>query len=98
MAAVLCGDHVKDTFPHKLVENMTVSNGVEYVQNAFKKFLDECEKHNQNGDDGSTIVVKNNATTKEVSTNIINKSEEPTKEKSKSFAAKFFSCIVCNHH
>ncbi|XP_073311942.1 non-specific phospholipase C4-like [Primulina huaijiensis] len=96
MVAALSGDRVKDIFPHKLVENMTVSNGVECVHNAFKKFLDECEKHNQNGADGSTIVFKNTAITKE-STNVSDKTEEPSKKKSKSFAAKLFSCIVCNH-
>ncbi|KAI3444884.1 hypothetical protein Pfo_001549 [Paulownia fortunei] len=88
MAAVLCGEHrVVESFPHQLVENMTVSNGVEYVQSAFKKFLDECEKARQNGADGSTICIPaSNSTT-------VNAPAQ-----SKSFASKLFSCIVCGDH
>ncbi|KAL2461401.1 Non-specific phospholipase C3 [Abeliophyllum distichum] len=85
MTAVLCGDHRKENFPHKLVENMTVGGAVEYVDNAFKKFLDECERAKANGADESTICIPSESST----------SAAPTR--SKSFASKLFSCIVCDH-
>ncbi|XP_022865607.1 non-specific phospholipase C4-like [Olea europaea var. sylvestris] len=62
MAAVLCGDYRKEIFPHKLVENMTVAGAVDYVNNSFKKFLEECEKAKENGADESTICIPNEST------------------------------------
>ena len=44
LAAVLNGDHRKETYPEKLVKNMTVVEAVKYVKDAFKTFLDECDK------------------------------------------------------
>ncbi|KAL2478630.1 Non-specific phospholipase C4 [Forsythia ovata] len=85
MTAVLCGDHRKENFPHKLVENMTVGGAVEYVDNAFKKFLDECERAKEKGADESTICIPSESSTSATPTN------------SKSFASKLFSCIVCDH-
>lgn len=86
MAAVLCGDHRKDIFPHKLVEDMTVVSAVEYVENAFAKFLEECEKLKQAGGAGGDE-------------NIICIPGEPpiiqNRAKPPSFVSKFFSCIFC---
>ncbi|KAL6964877.1 Non-specific phospholipase C4, partial [Sarracenia purpurea var. burkii] len=80
MAATLCGDHKKDIYPDKLVENMTVGQAVKYVNSAFKKFLDECEKEMDNGAGESSATPK---------------VEPAAQAKSKSFASKFFSCIAC---
>ncbi|KAK9273937.1 hypothetical protein L1049_018749 [Liquidambar formosana] len=82
MAAVLNGDHRKDIYPHKLVENMKVSEAVIYVGEALKKFLDECEKAKKSGADESEIVVLENA---------------PTRAPSKSFGHKIFSCLICDN-
>lgn len=85
MAATLCGDHKKDIYPDKLVENMTVAQAVEYVHNAFKKFLDECERARRSGADESHICVPGDPLT-----------PGPAAEKSKkSFASLFFSCVAC---
>ncbi|CAK9158142.1 unnamed protein product [Ilex paraguariensis] len=88
MAATLCGDHRKDIYPDKLVENMTVSEAVEYLNNAFKKFTDECEKAKANGADESSICVPKDDEPDHV----------PPPAKSKSIASKFFSCLACDHH
>ncbi|KAK2979377.1 hypothetical protein RJ640_025750 [Escallonia rubra] len=82
MAATLCGDHRKDTYPDKLVENMTVSDGVDYVKKAFKIFSDECERARQSGADESSICVPE---------------DTPVAAEFRSFASKFFSCLVCDH-
>ncbi|CAI9764919.1 unnamed protein product [Fraxinus pennsylvanica] len=84
MAAVLCGDHRKENFPHSLFENMTVAGAVEYVDNSFKKFLDECEKAKENGEQESTICIP------------IESTDSATPVESKSFVSKFFSCLVCD--
>ncbi|XP_009757037.1 non-specific phospholipase C4-like [Nicotiana tabacum] len=83
MSAVLCGDYMKKSYPNKLVEGMTVAKAADYVHNAFKKFLDEGEKAIQSGAHESTILIPRPA--------------ERAPRKSKSFASKFFSCIVCDH-
>jgi phospholipase C len=57
LAAVLNGDHRKDIYPDKLVENMTVGEAAKYVQEAFKKFQDECAKARESGVDEDEIVV-----------------------------------------
>lgn len=82
MAAVLNGDHKKDIYPQKLVEDMKVSDAVKYVENAFKKFCDECERAKESGADGSEIVVL---------------AKPPTHTTSKSFVQKLFSCLVCDN-
>ncbi|XP_028098944.1 non-specific phospholipase C4-like isoform X2 [Camellia sinensis] len=84
MAATLCGDHKKDIYPDKLVENMTVDEAVKYVNNSFKKFLEECEKAKASGADESQICVPND-----------DDPPKPPEYKSKSFASKFFSCVAC---
>ncbi|PIN10367.1 hypothetical protein CDL12_17057 [Handroanthus impetiginosus] len=86
MVAALCGDHTKEGFPEKLVENMRVSHGAEYVNNAFEKFLDECEKARQNGEPDESIVC---ITEKDSSTGPV---------RPQSFASKLFSCILCGNH
>lgn len=88
MAATLCGDHKKDIYPHKLVENMTVGQADEYVHNAFKEFLNECEKASKSGVDESHICVPGDLVP-----------PEPAAEESKkSFASLFFSCISCGNN
>ncbi|KAL8062231.1 hypothetical protein ABFX02_02G133900 [Erythranthe guttata] len=57
MSAVLCGDHRDDTFPRKLVGKMKVSDGADYANKAFERFLDECRKSMRNGADGTTICI-----------------------------------------
>nr|GMC89337.1 non-specific phospholipase C4-like [Ipomoea batatas] len=87
MAAVLCGDHMKeDYYPHKLVENMSVAKAADYSHQAFNKFLNDCENARQRGihEDYSIVAL----------------SKEPpppktTPRKPKSFASKFLSCIAC---
>nr|XP_043623140.1 non-specific phospholipase C3-like [Erigeron canadensis] len=86
LGAVLKGDHKKDTFnPQKLVENMTVTEGATYVEDAFKKFCDDCEQAKRDGKDGSHIVCL----------------EEPVvpspKKLQRSFTQKLFSCLTCEH-
>ncbi|CAA0808865.1 Non-specific phospholipase C4 [Striga hermonthica] len=89
LAAVLCGDHTKDTFPRKLVDSMTVSGGADYVKDAFGKFLEECEKARQNGADESIICLPGWD---------CNSDNSPPVPKSKSFASKLCSCIGCGDH
>lgn len=86
MAAILCGDHRDKSIPHKLVENMNVSDGADYVKNAFKRFLDECEKARRNNVDESTICIPPSNDDDSVNGPAV---------KSRSFASKLCSCIVC---
>ncbi|GKV07482.1 hypothetical protein SLEP1_g19257 [Rubroshorea leprosula] len=81
LAAVLKGDHKKDIYPHKLVENMTVAEGVKYVEEAFLAFCDECHKAKERGADESEIVVLTC----------------PPSPKPRSFAHKIFSCLICDN-
>lgn len=85
LAASLNGDHTKDTFPTKLVENMTVIEAVNYVGDAYKKFCDDCHKARENGADESHIVCDVEDPTK------------PEKPAPKSFTNKLFSCLVCDN-
>ncbi|KAK1307460.1 hypothetical protein QJS10_CPA10g01155 [Acorus calamus] len=61
MAATLNGDHNKDSYPHKLVEGMTVADAVKYVKGAFKTFCDNCEYARAHGADESDVVVTSNS-------------------------------------
>jgi len=81
LAAVLNGDHRKDIYPDKLVENMTVAEAAKYVQQAFKKFQDECAKARESGTDEDEIVVC---------------ATEYSSAPSKSFAHRLFSCLICD--
>lgn len=81
LAAVLNGDHRKDTYPDKLVENMTVAEAAKYVKGGFKKFLDECDKARASGVSEDEIVVC--ATSPSSSSN--------------TFAHKMFSCLICDN-
>ncbi|OMO66565.1 Phosphoesterase [Corchorus capsularis] len=82
MAAVLNGDYKKKIYPHKLVENITVAEAVKYVDSAYKKFCDQCQKAKEKGKHESEIVELG---------------QLPDKSKSKSFLHKMFSCIVCDN-
>ena len=55
MAAALNGDHKKEIYPQRLVENMTVAEAVKYVDGALKKLCDECQKAEERGMDESEI-------------------------------------------
>ncbi|KAL5549644.1 hypothetical protein UlMin_004875 [Ulmus minor] len=85
MAATLNGDHTKEIYPHKLVENLTVLEAVKYCQSAFNKFLDECEKAKQSGTEESEIVI------------CLPTSSPKRDQSSRSFAQKLFSCLVCDN-
>lgn len=87
MAATLNGDHKKDVYPHKLVENLTVSDAAKYCDGAIKAFLDECEKAKQSGVDESQIVVCGAS-----SVTATKRQNSP-----KSFAQKIFSCLICDN-
>ncbi|KAM7472389.1 hypothetical protein LguiA_010572 [Lonicera macranthoides] len=85
LAASLNGDHTKDTFPTKLVENMTVIEAVGYVGDAYKKFCDDCHKARENGADESCIVCD------------VEDPTTPEKPAPKSLTNKLFSCLVCDN-
>ncbi|PON87498.1 Acid phosphatase [Trema orientale] len=91
MAATLNGDHAKDVYPHKLVDNLTVSDAVKYCDGAFKTFLDECQRAKDSGMDASHVVfcVANSPTTP--------LPIRPSQQAPKSFAQKIFSCLICDH-
>ncbi|WOL19539.1 hypothetical protein Cni_G28337 [Canna indica] len=61
LGATLNGDHAKDTYPHKLVEKMTVAEGAQYLQSDFETFLEECENCRKKGASGSHVVTVNPA-------------------------------------
>ncbi|XP_020202893.1 non-specific phospholipase C4 [Cajanus cajan] len=82
MAATLNGDHKKSIYPDKLIENMTVSEAVKYVEEAFNTFLNECEKAKKSGADESEIVDCANGCS--------------TPPSSKNFFHNVLSCITCN--
>ncbi|KVH97140.1 Phosphoesterase [Cynara cardunculus var. scolymus] len=88
LGAVLKGDQEQD---HKFVENMTVIEGVNYVENAYKKFCEDCERARSDGKDESYIVcLKEPAPSREESA--------PSREKpSESFAQKLLSCLTCDN-
>ncbi|KAJ6379725.1 hypothetical protein OIU76_016383 [Salix suchowensis] len=81
MAAVLNGDLKKDVYPQQLVDGLNVSVAAKYVDSAFSRFCDECDKAKRNGVEESEIICL----------------EKPA-TKSKSFAHKLFSCLVCGHN
>lgn len=85
MAAALNGDHKKDTYPHKLVENMTISQAVSYVGDAYKVYSDECTKAKESGADEHYIVY------------VENLQLLPKPAATKSFGQKLFSCLVCDN-
>ncbi|KAI3893420.1 hypothetical protein MKW92_045376 [Papaver armeniacum] len=83
MGATLNGDCYQDTYPDKLVENMTCAEGCKYVQDAFEKFRENCENAKKNGADDSEIVVP------------FGQQSQESAEK-KSFANKMGSCFACS--
>ena len=83
LAATLNGDHKKDTYPHKLVENITVVEAVKYIESAFEIFCGECQKAKENGANDRDQVAQENAAT--------------TLTTPKSFPQKLLSCIICDH-
>lgn len=87
LGAALNGEHKKDIFPHKLVENMTVGDGAKYVKEAFQTFLQACEEETISniGHGGEHEIVS-------VGTPKL----DPKKKPKKSFANRVLGCIVCN--
>ncbi|KAJ4953972.1 hypothetical protein NE237_030804 [Protea cynaroides] len=80
MVATLNGDHRKDIYPHKLVEDKTVGEAIKYCEDGFKKFLAACEDAKNSGADGDEIV--------ECS---ITSNQQPFKI----IVDKMFSCFSC---
>ncbi|KAF6136059.1 hypothetical protein GIB67_000463 [Kingdonia uniflora] len=83
LAATLNGDHTKDIFPQKLIENMKVIDAVGYVEDAFKNFCDVCEEAKNNGADDFNII--------DFATRLAQKDSH------KSFDGKIFSCCICKN-
>ncbi|KAJ4959026.1 hypothetical protein NE237_026137 [Protea cynaroides] len=81
MAATLNGDHRKDIFPDKLIENMTVGKAAKYCEDAFKKFSEACDHAKKTGTDESEIVVCSSAAS--------------TQRPSKTIVHKMFGCFNC---
>ncbi|VAH95995.1 unnamed protein product [Triticum turgidum subsp. durum] len=82
LGAALNGDHAKDTYPHKLVEGMTVADAARYCNGAFKAFQDECERCKKCGKDGSHIPTM---------------PPLPPSKKRSGFASKMLACFACGH-
>lgn len=82
LSACLNGDHIKESYPDKLVENMTVAQGAEYCEKALEVFWQECEKAKQNGADQNSVLVVE--CIQEITT-------------TKSFLHKLLSCLVCDN-
>ena len=89
MAATLNGDHTRDVYPDKLVENLTVADAAKYCNDAFKIFLDECQKAKESSMDPSQVVCVPNSSTRPLP-------ERPSQQAPKSFAQKIFSCLTCD--
>ncbi|TVU44195.1 hypothetical protein EJB05_03630, partial [Eragrostis curvula] len=83
LAAVLNGDHTKETYPHKLVQGMTVAEAAKYCNDAFKAFLDECDRCKKCGEDGCYIPTL--------------KPSLPDKKNKSGFASKVLACLACGH-
>ncbi|KAF8032176.1 hypothetical protein BT93_D1186 [Corymbia citriodora subsp. variegata] len=82
MAATLNGDHKKDIYPDKLVEDMTVGGATKYVKDAHDAFCDHCRKAIDDGADGDEVVCL---------------AKRSTGGTTRNFAQKLFSCIICDH-
>ncbi|XP_010056549.2 non-specific phospholipase C3 [Eucalyptus grandis] len=82
LAATMNGDHKKDIYPHKLVENMTVVEAAKYVESAFEMFCRECEGASENGSNDAGVD---------------SQAEESTRPASGSFFQRLFSCVICDH-
>ncbi|XP_010273149.1 PREDICTED: non-specific phospholipase C3-like [Nelumbo nucifera] len=83
LAATLNGDHSKDIYPQKLVENMKVVDAASYAEDAFKKFLEICENTENNGANESEIVGVPPTPT-----------AQPPTSMSEFFLKKLFCCFV----
>lgn len=57
LAAVLNGDHAKESYPDKLVQGMTVADAAQYANDACQKFREECDRCIQAGMDESYIPI-----------------------------------------
>ncbi|XP_030471414.1 non-specific phospholipase C3-like [Syzygium oleosum] len=82
MAATLNGDHKKDIYPDKLVENMTVGEAAKYVKDAHATFCDHCNEAIETGAEEDEVVVLG---------------KRSTRGTTKNFAQKLFSCIICDN-
>ncbi|GAB4824828.1 Non-specific phospholipase C4 [Ancistrocladus abbreviatus] len=88
MAACIKGDYQKHSYPN-FVEDMTVADAVDYVNKAFKKYCEECNKAKKNGvDEDTVIVVQVEKETLPADTN---------GKRNRSFIHKFLACIACNN-
>lgn len=97
MAAALCGDCAKDSYPDKLVQQMKVCDAVDYVDKAFKKFCEDCkQKNNQQTDEASSSNNKNNVDADAGADTEVLVPDQQNPKASTSFFRKMVSCLVCN--
>ncbi|GJN22629.1 hypothetical protein PR202_gb10214 [Eleusine coracana subsp. coracana] len=87
LAAVLNGDHAKDAYPHKLVDGMTVAQAANYCNDAFKAFLDECDRCKKRGEDDCYIPTLKPQPSPST----------PADKNKTSFASKLLACLACGH-
>lgn len=80
-AAAVKGDHLNGI---SLPENMTVSRGLQFVEDAFKKFSDDGKKAREINGAEDTVSADAHAPT-------------TTRTTSKTFMQKLFSCLVCDN-
>ncbi|KAK9144312.1 hypothetical protein Sjap_004215 [Stephania japonica] len=86
LSAAFNGDHKKESYPDKLVENMTVGEAVNYTETCFKGFFEGCENAKKNGVDEAEIVMPDGA-----ANNL-----QRLKSRKKSFTRKMVSIFACN--
>ena len=87
MAAILNGDHHKEIYPDKLVENMTVAEAATYTSDAYDAFCDACNKARERGADGSEIIILSTLAATGTRT-----STAPN-----TLLQKILSCIICDN-
>ncbi|KAL9686017.1 hypothetical protein QQ045_023472 [Rhodiola kirilowii] len=100
MAAALCGDHAKETYPDKLVEDMKVCEAVDYVNKAFNKFCEDCKHKNNHHDEPEESSSSNNNNVAAADVEGEPLDLDPSQQHPKapaSFFKKLFSCLVCNN-
>ncbi|XP_010240877.1 PREDICTED: non-specific phospholipase C3-like [Nelumbo nucifera] len=90
LAAALNGDHTKDIYPVKLVENMNAAAACNYVEDALKKFLEGCGTAMKNGVNESDEIVV-------MATPTGHGPQPPSSSKFSSLVNKISSCFFCNY-
>lgn len=96
LAATLNGDHTKDIYPHKLVEDLSVSGAVDYCKEAFEFFMTESQKAKQAGLDGSQIIECANSCSSSTRSPPQPQPQPQPPVPPRSFWQIILSCILCN--